>query len=118
MSETPDPRYRKFVELFNREQFFEAHEVLESLWRETSGPARNFYQGLIQVAAAFVHVQRKNPEGAEDLYAKALKHLAAYAARYQGMDADRLIKAARKTLDLQKNFPKIDLGLPSQQAKG
>ena len=32
-----DPRYLEFFELFNREEFFEAHEVLEGLWRETEG---------------------------------------------------------------------------------
>ena len=66
MREKPsDHRFEKFTVNFNAELFFEAHEVLEDLWRETKGPERDFYHGLIQVAAAYVHVQRGNAYGWE-----------------------------------------------------
>jgi hypothetical protein len=38
-------------ELFNRGQFFEAHEEWEKLWLHAHGPRRLFLQGLIQIAA-------------------------------------------------------------------
>ena len=53
MSETEttyDPRYLAGVLLFNRQDYFEAHEAWEDLWSESHGPARKFYQGLIQAA--------------------------------------------------------------------
>ena len=50
-----DPRYLAGIVLFNRGDFFEAHEVWESLWMETFTPEKKFYQGLIQAAVALCH---------------------------------------------------------------
>ena len=46
------------VVLFNAERFWEAHEVLESLWRVAEGTEKKLLQGLILVSAAFVHHQK------------------------------------------------------------
>ncbi|MGD0637960.1 MAG: DUF309 domain-containing protein [Nitrososphaerales archaeon] len=46
------------VSLFNAERFWEAHEVLESLWRVAEGQEKKLLQGLILVCAAFVHLQK------------------------------------------------------------
>ena len=102
-----DGRFQEFISLFNQEKFFEAHEVLESLWRETQSPDREFYQGLIQLAAALVHIQKKTPPGAEYLYAKASKHLSRYPKYHCGLDCDKILRDVRMTLDLQNGFPKI-----------
>ncbi|MFN7139142.1 MAG: DUF309 domain-containing protein [Limisphaerales bacterium] len=51
--------YLGYFECFNRQQFYEAHDVLEELWlAERKGPNYAFYKGLIQFAGAFVHLQR------------------------------------------------------------
>ena len=61
-----DPRYLGFFELFNKQRYFEAHEVLESLWLEGlrapggSDPMCRFFKGLIQVAGAFVHLRKQH----------------------------------------------------------
>ena len=39
--------YLQGLRLFNDEEFFERHEVLEELWTETQDERRKFYQGLI-----------------------------------------------------------------------
>lgn len=45
-----DPRFLEFFRLFQEEKFFEAHEVLEGLWRETRGEKREpylpYYEGV------------------------------------------------------------------------
>lgn len=44
--------------------FFEAHELLEPAWMGTDVPAdRALLQGLIKLAAAYVHAVRGNPQG-------------------------------------------------------
>lgn len=44
--------------------FFEAHELLEPAWMGTDVPAdRALLQGLIKLAAAYVHGVRGNPAG-------------------------------------------------------
>jgi predicted metal-dependent hydrolase len=53
---------------FNRGEFFEAHEMWELLWRETTGPRADFYKGLIQCAVAFHHLRRGNLDGARRVY--------------------------------------------------
>lgn len=63
---------------FNAGQFFECHETLEELWQEETGEVRDLYKGLIQVAAAYVHVSRGNATGALRLFATALAYLRPY----------------------------------------
>ena len=99
--------YEKFWQLFNAEKFFEAHEVLEALWRETTGPERDFYQGLIQVAAAFVHVQKGTPDGADQLLKKAEKKLKKYGPSFLGLEIPALLKQAALVLDSGADFPRF-----------
>ncbi|MCC6382027.1 MAG: DUF309 domain-containing protein [Dehalococcoidia bacterium] len=63
---------------FNSGRFFECHETLEEVWQEETGPVRDLYKGLIQVAAAYVHVSRGNATGALRLFATALAYLRPY----------------------------------------
>lgn len=49
---------------YEKGDFFEAHELLEPAWMGTDVPAdRAFLQGLIKLAAAYVHSVRGNPAG-------------------------------------------------------
>jgi hypothetical protein len=74
----PDPHLTGFLECFNRQEYFEAHEVLEELWLKTTGERRDFYKGLIQTAAVFVKLQQGKPEPAARLAARAASHLVKY----------------------------------------
>ena len=49
-----DVRYAAYFHHFNRGDYYEAHDVLESLWLEGGRGAKSaaFYQGLIQLAGA------------------------------------------------------------------
>jgi len=53
------PAYTAYFTCFNRCEYYEAHDVLEHLWLQNSGPEYHFFKGLIQFAGAFVHL-RKN----------------------------------------------------------
>lgn len=104
---------QEFIRLFNKQKFFEAHEVLEILWRsekqKSSSDIRtqNFYQGLIQIAAALVHVQKKNPEGAQRLFRSASEYLQNIPPNTFGVQTARLIQDTDLCLDHQKPFPVI-----------
>lgn len=67
-----EPEYDAFIECWNGERFFEAHEVLEGLWMRTKDRGQ---QALIQVAAALHHVQRRNLKGARTMATRALDRL-------------------------------------------
>ena len=83
-----DPRWREGARLFNAGQFFESHEVLESLWHEVAGPDRSLLQGLIQAAAAYHHARRNNLVGARYLWERAERRLRSYGARHAGVALD------------------------------
>jgi hypothetical protein len=52
------------VAAYERGDFFEAHELLEPAWMGTDDPLeRDLHQGLIKLAAGYVHAVRGNPEG-------------------------------------------------------
>ena len=52
------------LDAYERGDFFEAHELLEPAWMGTDDPGeRAFLQGLIKLAAAYVHGVRGNPAG-------------------------------------------------------
>ena len=81
-----DERYLKFFELFNEREFYECHEVLEDLWMETVGDERPYYQGLIQTATAFYHLENGNLAGARKLFDSGLHYLDPFADEYMGFD--------------------------------
>ena len=93
------PALHQGVEEFNRACYFEAHETLEDLWRETSGSLRLFYQGLIQLAVALYHLSNGNRRGALNLLAKGIEKLAMYQPVCQSIDVDALCREARSWLD-------------------
>lgn len=87
------PDLTRFIDLFNRHEFWESHEVLEGPWRERGS---RFYHGLILFASAFVHVQRDNTHGIAAQLRKAERALAPYAPCYLGLDVDALVHGARE----------------------
>ena len=56
---THDPRYEGYFICFNKQNYYEAHDVLEHLWLKDRGPTHQFFKGLIQLAGAFVHLQKQ-----------------------------------------------------------
>ncbi len=81
--------------LFNAGLFFECHELLEGLWKATSGPDKDFYHGVVQVAAAFYHFEKHNRHGAVTLLTKGRDKLAPYPSAYLGID----VAAFRRSLE-------------------
>jgi predicted metal-dependent hydrolase len=86
------PDYLEFISLFNNGKFFEAHEVLEKEWHR-SERRNDFYKGLIQLAAAFHHLGRREFRGARELLASSSRYLSPYLPYHQGIRLDRLVEA-------------------------
>jgi predicted metal-dependent hydrolase len=77
--------YRRGIQLFNQRHFFDAHEIWEDVWRETSGPEKKFLQGLIQAAVAFHHHATGNVVGACSLMERARKNLLECPEAFRGI---------------------------------
>src|SRR5260221_253380 len=88
-----DPHYVSFFECFNRGLFYEAHEVLEELWLAgRKGPNDAFYKGLIQLAGAFVHLQKSRLRPAAALFKLAHSNLQLYPLVHQDLDIRTVTK--------------------------
>ena len=87
------------IRSFNAGHYFEAHERWEDLWRQTHGPLRLFYQGLIQAAVGLHHLNRGNRNGARAQIGKAIQKLEQYPALYSGIHNAQLIANLRQSLD-------------------
>jgi predicted metal-dependent hydrolase len=91
-----DRHYVGFFRCFNAQIYYEAHDVLEDVWLPIRGQAQsNFYQGLIQMAGAFVHLQKGRLGPSARLFALALKNFESYPARHAGVDLDAIRQLCR-----------------------
>ena len=66
------PEFYKGLELFNREFYFECHDVWEEIWGDAKGKNKIFYQALIMSAVSLYHFGNENLVGALSCYQKAL----------------------------------------------
>jgi len=88
--------YLGYFECFNRELFYEAHDVLEELWlaEGRAGANYGFYKGLIQFAGAFVHLQKNRLNPAAALFRLSQTYLRQYPRDHQGLDVMNLLALA------------------------
>ncbi len=59
---------RSGLEQFNRGEYFEAHETLEAAWNEDQTAGRELYRAILQVAVAYLQIQRGNYRGAVKMF--------------------------------------------------
>ena len=69
--------------------------LCEALWKAAQGEAKDFYHGLVQVAAAFYHYEKGNLHGSRTLLGKGLAHLRPFPDAYLGIDLERLRRDLR-----------------------
>jgi predicted metal-dependent hydrolase len=81
------------LEMIRSGAFFEAHEELEDEWRTAPAYERDFLQGLVHVAVAWLHAERGNRNGCERQLAKAERRLAGYRPSHRGVDVDAVLEA-------------------------
>ena len=87
-----DSHLVEFVEHFNRQAYFEAHNVLEEFWLVTRGERRDFYKGLIQTAVALLKLQQGKAAPAATLARRAAAHLEKYGPTCEGIDVELVLR--------------------------
>ena len=107
------PLYLAGIVAFNDCEFFEAHETWEELWTEYRGPARRFYQGLIQAAVALHHFGNGNIRGAKKVYLTSRGYLDEYTPTYEGLDVESFLaqyeRCFAEVLSSDDQFPRIEI---------
>ena len=105
-----DPRYVGYFTCFNRGEYYEAHDVLEDLWLQTTDADYAFYKGLIQIAGAFVHLRKQfeRPHHHKDgtrmkpatrLFDLGMANIASFAPLHHQLDVEAVIRFCAKTRD-------------------
>jgi predicted metal-dependent hydrolase len=84
------PCYLEYFRLFNAQEYYQAHDVLEHIWLGSDGERYVFYKALIQFAGGFVHLQHHHREPAHRIHGKRLR------------PASRLFRRSAELLD---SFP-------------
>jgi hypothetical protein len=85
-----DEAIERAIELFNDEKYWGAHEALEGVWKGASGGEKSILNGIILVAAAFVHDEKDEPEVCLSILQRARKKLEGAGGKYHGIDVDRV----------------------------
>ncbi len=122
-----DPHYLGYFECFNLGLFFEAHDVLEELWlADRKSPNYSFYKGLIQLAGAFVHLQKNRLRPSAALFKLARTNLQKYPTEHEYLDVKAVLLLIENWLEeLEKgnfelnplvpsNAPRLFLSLPGK----
>jgi predicted metal-dependent hydrolase len=118
-----DPHYLGYFECFNRQLYYEAHDVLEELWLpQRKLPNDLFYKGLIQFAGAFVHLQKNRLGPAAALFRLAESNLSKYPPHHEQLDVASVLvlitnwlgrlKGATANPFSTENAPQLQLAEP------
>ncbi len=81
------------VQLFNEERYWEAHETLEYVWKNAAGMEKQILNGIILVAAAFVHHQKDEQDICISILHRAKRKFDGTSDRYYyGIDILRIVQ--------------------------
>jgi predicted metal-dependent hydrolase len=98
------PKAIEGLKLFNEQKFFEAHEELEDAWRKETGEIRDLYQGILQVAVAYLHITRGNYNGAIKVYGRSTKWLKDLPEICRGIQVGKLRNDAENVIQKLKSL--------------
>lgn len=87
---TKEQAIKRAVELFNDEKYWGAHEALEFVWKNATGNEKYILNGLILIAAAFVHDEKDEQEICRSILQRAMKKMDNITGIYHGIDINRI----------------------------
>jgi hypothetical protein len=87
------------IKLFNDEKYWGAHEALEGVWKGSDGAERSILNGIILVAAAFVHDEKDESDICLSILQRARKKLDGVTGMYHGIDIDRVSDLISKIIN-------------------
>lgn len=80
------------IALFNQQQFYEAHHGLEAAWNADQSAAKEIYRAILQVAVAYLQIERANYRGAVKMFLRVRQWLTPLPAQCRGVDIAQLQK--------------------------
>jgi predicted metal-dependent hydrolase len=108
-----EENHRLGVEHFNGGRFFPAHEAWETAWKQAKGsPDEEFFKGLSQLGAGYVHYRRGNPHGTFTLLRRGVRRITRYGPRHRGVDVGSLAATAGDHADVVEAAHRAGASLP------
>jgi predicted metal-dependent hydrolase len=92
----------KAMDLFNHEKYWGAHEALESVWKDASREEKDLMNGIILIAAAFVHDEKDESSICIAILSRAMKKLSRAKGLYFGMDVDETKRRVLQIIETGK----------------
>jgi hypothetical protein len=90
-----EENHRLAREHLNEARYFPAHEAWETAWKQSKDTEEaEFFKGLSQLGAGYVHLLRGNAHGAVRLLGRAAERLRRYPSGHRGIDAQAVAAAA------------------------
>ena len=97
-----DKALERAVKLFNDEKYWEAHEVLEYVWKNANGIEKEILNGIILVAAAFVHDEKDEQAVCISILQRARKKFDQASSNYYGIDINGIADMISKIINTRK----------------
>lgn len=87
------------IEKFNQGAYYDCHDDLEEAWRQDSGPGRDLYRGLLQIAVAYYQIERGNYRGATKMLLRMRQWLDPVPPVCRGVNVGKLLEDATAVQD-------------------
>ena len=94
------PTLERGITEFNSGAFYACHDTLEAIWMEAETSEKPFYQGILQIAVAFYHLENLNWRGGAILMGEGINRLGRFEPSYRNVQVDNLVDQAVEWLHL------------------
>ena len=76
------------LNLFNKHEWYEAHDAFEEIWNSVDGDERQVIQGILQVSVSQFHLSKGNLNGATILLGEGLGRIKSRTKINLGIDLE------------------------------
>lgn len=104
------PQAVEGLRLFNAGHYFEAHEALEDAWNAERGKVRELYRGILQIAVVYLHITRRNYDGALKVYGRSQRWMKDWPAVCRGIQVEELRRNAQNAIAEMQRLGKEHIG--------
>ena len=98
------PRAADGLRLFNAGEYWKAHEALEDAWNDEKGKVRDLYRGILQIAVVYLHITRRNYNGAIKVYARSQRWISDWPDVCRGIQVEQLRRHAETAINEVKRL--------------
>jgi len=99
------------LNLFNKHEWYEAHDAFEDIWHSVDGDERQVIQGILQVSVSQFHLSRGNLNGATILLGEGLGRIKTRTKLDLGIDLEsfcRCLEGLLKKLQSKETLNDTD----------